>query len=67
MPTPIAQKLHAKSLNLSLTGRNLGYLLNTAPSKINPESVSGTEPGEFRMRAFQGVTSSFTFTINATF
>ena len=67
VPTAISQKMKAKALNLTLTGHNLGYLLNSMPSKENPESVSGTAPGEFRVRTFQGVTSSFMFTINASF
>jgi iron complex outermembrane receptor protein len=67
MPAKISQKLKSKGMSFTLTGYNLGYLLNTMPSKENPESVSGTASGEFRVRSFQGVTSSFTFTINATF
>ena len=37
------------------------------PSGENPESVSGTAAAEFRVRSFQGVTSSYTFTVNMTF
>lgn len=67
MPQSIADKIRAKSLTLTATGRNLGYLLNTMPNGENPESVRGTSAGEFRIRSFDGVTSNFTFTINASF
>ena len=67
MPTNICSKLNAKSMNLILAGHNLGYLLNTAPSGENPESVSGTSAAEFRIRSYTGVTSSFTFTVNIGF
>ena len=67
MPTNICSKLNAKSMNLIFAGHNLGYLLNTAPSGENPESVSGTSAAEFRIRSYTGVTSSFTFTVNIGF
>jgi len=37
------------------------------PNKENPEAVAGTAAAEFRVRQFSGVTTSFTFTINASF
>ena len=37
------------------------------PNGENPEAVRGTAASEFRIRNFEGVTSSFTFTINASF
>ncbi|MCC8155129.1 MAG: SusC/RagA family TonB-linked outer membrane protein [Tannerellaceae bacterium] len=67
MPSTICQKLKARNMNLTLAGHNLGYLVNTMPDKQNPESIGGTAAAEFRSRSYQGVTSSFTFTINATF
>lgn len=67
VPAAFRNKVKAKNLNLTLTGYNLGYLLNSMPNKINPESVAGTAAGEFRIRSFQGVTSSFTFTVNVGF
>ena len=66
-PENIASKIGAKNLNLTLAGHNLGYLLNSMPNGENPEAVRGTAAAEFRVRSFKGVTSSFTFTINATF
>lgn len=67
VPQSFYSKLKAKSMNLSLSGHNLGYLLNTMPSGENPESVAGTAASEFRVRSFTGVTSSFTFTVNVGF
>ncbi len=66
-PKKIANAIKAQTLSLSLAGHNLGYLLNTMPNGENPESVRGTAASEFRVRSFEGVTSSFTFTINASF
>jgi iron complex outermembrane receptor protein len=66
-PTSIANKIFARNLSVSLIGRNLGYLLNTAPNHENPESVRGTGASQFRMRSFSPYTASYMFSINATF
>lgn len=66
-PANWAHKVGAKSLSLTANGHNLGYLLNSMPNHENPEAVAGTTAAEFRIRQFSGITSSFTFTINATF
>ena len=67
VPAAFASKMGARALNLGLTGRNLGYLLNNMPNNENPESIRGTEAGEFRARSFIPYTASFMFTINASF
>lgn len=67
LPASIYSKIHAKNMSVTLKGHNLGYLLNTMPNGENPEAVRGTAAAEFRVRSFDGVTSSFTFTINAGF
>ncbi|WP_455672103.1 SusC/RagA family TonB-linked outer membrane protein, partial [Phocaeicola sp.] len=67
MPQNIAHKLGAQNMNLSLSGRNLGYLLNSMPNGENPESVRGTSASEFRVRSFSGLTANYTFTINVGF
>lgn len=67
LPATFCKKVGAKALNLSLSGRNLGYLLNSMPNGENPESVRGTSASEFRVRSFNGMTASYTFTINASF
>lgn len=66
-PRNWASKIGAKSLSLTATGRNLGYLLNSMPNGENPEAVRGTNAHEFRIRSFDGTTANFTFTINASF
>ena len=63
----IASKIGAKRLSLAAQAHNLGYLLNTMPNKENPEAVAGTTAAEFRIRQFSGVTTSFNFTVKATF
>ena len=67
LPQAIAQKFRATNLNLSLTGRNLGYLLNNMPNGENPESVRGTSVSEFRVRTFSPFTANYMFTINMGF
>ena len=67
MPSNLASKVGAKSLSLGLTGRNLGYLLNTMPNHENPESVRGTKTTEFRCPSFSAFTASYMFNINASF
>ena len=54
-------------MTVSLTGRNLGYLLNTAPNHENPESVRGTGSSNFRMRSYSPYTANYLFTVNITF
>lgn len=66
-PQSVYKYLHATSLNLSVTCRNVGYLLNTAPNHENPESIRGTAASEFRMRSFGPYTRNYLFTISATF
>ena len=67
VPRRLCSYIGAKSLALSLTGRNIAYLLNTAPNHENPESVRGTGAAQFRMRSFMPYTASYLFTLNATF
>ncbi len=67
MPLSLCKKIRANRINLSLSGHNLGYLLNTMPNGENPESIRGTRAAEFRIRSFEGVTTSFTFNVNIGF
>ena len=67
MPNSIASKIGASGINLTLSGRNLGYLLNSLPNNFNPESLRGTQAGQFMIRSVSPYTASYTFTINATF
>lgn len=63
----IYSKIGAKGLTCSLTGRNLGYLYNSLPNNLNPESVRGNRSGEFRVRSFNPYTASFLFSVNVDF
>ena len=67
MPQNICDKIKARNINLTLAGRNLGYLLNSMPNGENPESVRGTVATEFRVRSFNCLTANYTFTINVGF
>lgn len=66
-PGSLASKIGARRLSLVAQAHNLGYLLNSMPNHENPEAVAGTNAAEFRVRQFAGITTSFTFTIKATF
>ena len=67
MPQNICDKIKARNINLTLSGRNLGYLVNSMPNNENPESVRGTVATEFRVRSFNCLTANYTFTINVGF
>lgn len=67
LPSSFAHKLGAKGLSLSFSARNLGYLYNSLPNNINPESVRSNSASEFRIRGFEPYTASYIFTINANF
>ena len=67
IPEKWANAIKCQGITLQANAHNLGYLLNTMPNHENPESVRGTAASEFRVRNLQGVTTYFTFTINARF
>ena len=67
LPASVATKIGAKALSVGLTGRNLGYLLNSMPNHENPESVRGTATTEFRAASFSAFTASYMLNINASF
>ena len=67
VPQALANKLGAKSMNLALSARNLGYLYNTMPNNVNPEGVRGNDATEFRERSFSPYTANYMFTINVGF
>ena len=67
LPSKACEKIKAKNCMLTFNAHNLGYLLNSLPNNINPESVSGTAAAEFRIRSLTGVTSSFSLTVNIGF
>lgn len=67
LPDNWARKVCASNLSVTVAGRNLGYLLNSLPNNFNPESLRGTQSGQFIIRSVSPYTASYTFTINATF
>lgn len=63
----VANKIGASGIHLMLSARNLGYLYNSLPNKLHPESVRGNRSGEFRIRAYEPYTANYTFTVNVSF
>jgi len=68
LPKLAADKIGAKNLYISLNGRNLGYLYNSLPNDLNPESFRGTSSSaSYRERSFSPYTASYTMTIAVDF
>ncbi|MEI6679991.1 MAG: SusC/RagA family TonB-linked outer membrane protein [Mariniphaga sp.] len=68
LPSSIARKIKATTLAVSLNARNLGYLYNSLPNHLNPESFRGTSSTEsFRERSFSPYTASYTMTVSVGF
>lgn len=67
VPQTFTKKFGCNSLNLTLAGRNLGYLLNSMPNNFNPESLRGTKASQFMMRSVNPYVANYTLTISATF
>ena len=63
----IAHKVGAQGLSVMLSARNLGYLYNSLPNNINPESGRGNDSREFRIRGFEPYTANYMMTINVDF
>ncbi|MEH6407331.1 MAG: SusC/RagA family TonB-linked outer membrane protein [Leeuwenhoekiella sp.] len=67
-PKSISEKLHAQNFYIGINARNLGYLYNSLPNDINPESFRGTASSDsFRERSFAPYTASYTMTISLDF
>lgn len=67
MPKTVAAKVGARNLSFSASARNLGYLYNSLPNNVNPESIRGNASAEFRIRGYEPYTANYMFTINAEF
>ena len=52
---------------MEITGRNVGYIYNSLPNNVHPESVRGNRSAEFRIRGYEPYIRNYTFTINAEF
>ncbi|WP_159451839.1 SusC/RagA family TonB-linked outer membrane protein [Sphingobacterium psychroaquaticum] len=67
IPRETASKLKLNNLRLTLTGRNLGYLYNSLPDRLNPEDLVSTGAGAAFLGGGTPMTRSFAFTINTNF
>ena len=67
MPQAWAGKIGASNINLTVAGRNLGYLYNSLPNNFHPEALRGTQAAQFMSRAVNPYVANYTFTINASF
>lgn len=63
----IATKLGAQGAYVSLSARNLGYLYNSLPNNLHPETVRSNVSGEFRIRAYDPYTANYMFTVTLNF
>ena len=68
LPVSLAHKIKASSLSVAINARNLGYLYNSLPNHLNPESFRGTSSSDsFRERSFSPYTASYTMTLSVGF
>ncbi|MBC8004395.1 MAG: SusC/RagA family TonB-linked outer membrane protein, partial [Verrucomicrobia bacterium] len=68
LPISMARKIKASSMSVGINARNLGYLYNSLPNNLNPESFRGTSSTEsFRERSFSPYTASYTMTLSVGF
>lgn len=66
-PKNLASKIGAKNLGVSLSARNLGYLYNSLPNDLHPESIRGNVSHEFRIRGYEPYTANYMMTVNVEF
>jgi iron complex outermembrane receptor protein len=68
LPRNLAQRIKAQNLYVSLNARNIGYLYNSLPNNLNPESFRGTSSsGTFFERSFTPYTATYTMTLSIDF
>ncbi|MFI5194479.1 MAG: hypothetical protein ACHQD7_10480, partial [Chitinophagales bacterium] len=67
LPPSLTKKLKLNNLRLSLVGRNLVYLYNSAPDHINPENLNDTGSGSAFEEGGVPYVRSYGFTVNTTF
>lgn len=67
IPQTVSSKLGAKRLALAFTARNLGYLYNSLPNHVNPESIRSNKSAEFRERSNSPYTASYMLTLSMDF
>lgn len=68
LPREFAQKIRAQNVNVSVNARNLGYLYNSLPNNLHPESFRGTASSTgYRERSFTPYTATYTFNVSVDF
>lgn len=67
LPQGIANKLKLNNLRASLIGRNLFFLYNSAPDKVNPDNLSSTSSGAFIENGGTPYFRQFGFSLNTNF
>lgn len=68
VPQKFADKIKAQNILLSFNARNLGYLYNSLPNNLHPESFRGTASSAgFLERNTTPYTATYTFTISLDF
>lgn len=68
LPRAAAQKIKAQNLYVSLNARNLGYLYNSLPNNLNPESFRGTSSNaSYFERSFTPFMATYTMTVSIDF
>ncbi|WP_162852676.1 SusC/RagA family TonB-linked outer membrane protein [Dinghuibacter silviterrae] len=67
LPASLIHKLRFNNLRLSLAGRNLLYLYNSAPDHINPENTNDSGAGSAFEEGGVPYVRNFSFLINANF
>ena len=67
LPQTLSSKIKVNNLRVSLIGRNLAYLYNTAKDHINPESIFSSRPGAFAEYGGMPYVRSYGFSVNAGF
>ncbi len=68
LPKRLAQKIKAQNIYVALNARNLGYLYNSLPNNLNPESFRGTSSDySFIERSFTPYTASYTMSVSIDF
>jgi iron complex outermembrane receptor protein len=68
LPKNLAQSIKAQNVYIGVNARNLGYLYNTMPNNMNPESFRGTtSDASFLQRSVMPYTATYTFTLSVDF
>ena len=68
LPKTVSDKMGAKNLYIGINARNLGYLYNSLPNNLNPESFRGTSSSDsYYERSFSPYTANYTMTISVDF